>query len=103
MRLFVILCALQLFCGCATTSAVIKACEPSTTDEQQAVINLWERPDLATAEKTAILEGGKIAFCVLTEIAKNVLAQASKIQTSGLLGSESPLVIGAQDWLAKHP
>jgi hypothetical protein len=89
--------------GCATAGAVAKACAPATTDETQAVITLWERPDLTTAETIALLEGGKIALCVVSQIANNVLAQASRIQTQGLLGSESPLVVRAQAWLEVHP
>jgi hypothetical protein len=93
-----------LFCGCATTGGIIKTCEPSTTDEQQAVINLWERSDLTTIETVAILEGGKIALCVVSEIARGVMASTTNVQASVALGGPPPLMlVRAEAWLTAHP
>jgi hypothetical protein len=99
--LVTLLCLLP---GCATTAGVIKTCKPSTTDEQQAIVDLFSRFDLTTAEVIATAEASKIAVCVVTEIAKNLLGVAS---TAEALTSSSVdrnvAILRAEAWLQKHP
>lgn len=71
--------------------------------ETQAIDELFARPDLTTAEVIAAAEGGKIAACVVTEIAKDILNSASQVHASMTLDGESALVLHAQAWIAKHP
>lgn len=95
--------------GCATTSAITKACKPSTTDETQAVTTLWNDLSRTTAETVAILEGGKIGYCVISAIAQDVLLQESmatpKLATTlfALPLEPSLQASRAQAWIAKHP
>lgn len=88
--------------GCATLSTVAKVCAPSTADETQAITDLFERLDLTTAEVIAAAEGGKIAVCVVTEVAKDILNRASQIKAATAAG-ETPIVARAQAWVQKHP
>jgi hypothetical protein len=90
--------------GCATVGPIAKACAPATGDQMQAVLTLWERPDLTTVETVAILEGGKIALCVVSEIARGVLASTANVQASAALGGPPPLMLlRAEAWLTAHP
>lgn len=101
--------AVVAFAGCATTSAITKACKPSTTDETQAVTTLWNDPSRTTAETVAILEGGKIAYCVISQLAQDILMQESMVTpklatTLFALPLEPSLQASrAQAWIAKHP
>jgi hypothetical protein len=99
--LFVLLCVSQLF-GCATVSGVAKTCAPATTDETQAIDELFARPDLTTAEVIFLAEGGKIAACVVTQIAQSIMTSAAQVHLS-TTGGDSLMVTRAQAWVAKHP
>lgn len=89
--------------GCATLTPALKSCAKSTTDETQAITDLFERFDITTAEAIAAAEGSKIALCVVSAIAHNTLDQAKPIPFASLVGSESPLLGRSSAWLAKHP
>lgn len=103
-RLFGFLLLVTLLWSCATASNIARTCAPATTDETQAVTELWTRPDLTTLETVAILEGGKIAACVVSEIAKDVIARANTIKLSAQIGTQAPVIVErAQAWLAVHP
>jgi hypothetical protein len=102
-RLFGFLLLISALCGgCATTSAIVGACKPPATDETEAITDLFQRADISTVEAIGIAEGGAIAVCVVSEIARDILAKASEIHFSQQLGTESPLIGRSQSWLAKH-
>lgn len=105
VALFALLFLGHALFGCATLSGAAKACAPPTTDETQAIVTLFSRTDLQTAEAIAIAEGSKVAMCVVTEIARNILGQASgnQLALSLLPTAPSPLLERASQWLAKHP
>lgn len=108
-RVFYVLTVAVLLFGCAATKAVVKACAPPLTDETQAITDLFNRPDLTTAEKIATAEAGKIALCVVTEIARDVVDRAGTLAfstprtfTGGMLEAP-PMVAVSNAWIAKHP
>lgn len=105
MRIFL----LALLLSCATVKSAVKECAPPLTDETQAVTDLFNRPDLTTAEKLAAAEAGKIALCVVSEIAQDVISRAGTLafaaprSFTGSMLEEPPLVAVSRAWLAKHP
>jgi len=103
LRILGVLMLVVLLSGCATVSSIAKTCAPPTTDQREVVTELFERPDLTTAEAIAAAEGGKVAICVVTEIAKDILDQASHIHAAMTLGGEPLVVLRAQEWIKAHP
>ena len=105
LKLLGVLTLAVLLFGCATTSAIYQACKPATTDETQAIVNLFSRPDLNEAEAIAVAEGSTIAWCVITEIARSVVGRASsgELALSLSAADPSPLLTHSAAWLAKHP
>lgn len=110
-RLVFAIIALMIWCGgCATVGAVASHCRPSTTDEQQAVDAVLADTSITQAEAIAVLEGGKIAWCVVVEIAQGVVDKANTLAFStpptpmGAAFEEPPMVVRARAVLAtKHP
>ncbi len=104
LKMFGLLTLAVLTFSCATTSAIYQACKPPKTDETQAITDLFSRPDLTTAEVIAAAEAGKIAICVVTEIAKDILAQANSTHAaSTFMSMPSPMVTRAEEWIKAHP
>jgi hypothetical protein len=91
--------------GCATTGAIAAACKPSTTDETNTVLSILGNVTLSNAEAVAALEASKVAFCVITELAKrtrDALTGAVALQTADPMMTAVSLA-HSNAWLMKHP